>query len=143
MQQVPGVGEAAFAGAVVHHDDSRGQGVYGFRRDVGGVVGGQVDVHFSYFVIGAFERQFFVPNDVAGIDEAELAVLDEDAGGLWALAGFSADGGEAGAVGIGFAFAVEVVSGGGQDGDVEAFDGDFVAGGDDFVGRTANGFFVG
>ena len=112
VKQFPGVGKAAFARPVVHHDDARGQGVNGFRRDVRGVVRGQVDVHFAHFVVGAFERQFFVPDDVAGIDEAELTELDEHAGGLRILAGFSLHGRESGAIRVRLALVVEVVAGG-------------------------------
>ena len=68
--------------------------------------------------------------------------MNEDAGGLRVFAGFSTDGGEAGAVGIRFAFAVEGVAGGGQDGNVQAFDGDLVTGGDDFVRGSAEGFLI-
>ena len=143
MQNFPGVRESAFARSVVHHDHAGRETVHGFRRDVRGVMRGEVEVHLTDFVIRAFERQFFIPDDVAGIGEAEFPELDQYAGRLRILAGFAFHRPEVRAVGIGFFFPLDVMSGTGQNGDVQAFDVDFLARRDNLMRAAGEGFFVG
>ena len=73
----------------------------------------QVDVHLADFILGAFEREFYDPDDVAGICEAELAELNENSRGLRIVARFDFQRSQARPVRIGHDQASDVMTGGG------------------------------
>ena len=73
-------GLIAAGGAVVHDGDRRVEGVHELRRagTVRAMMGGLVDVDMAEHVGGAGQQLFLVPRKIAQINEAELAVLQQN-----------------------------------------------------------------
>jgi len=94
---------AAFTRTVVHDGDGRGDGPDELRRvgAVEAVVRGLVEVDVADQVVGADELLLVVPGEVAHVDEAELAVLENEADALVVVGVlFGAVGLETGAGGV-------------------------------------------